>query len=429
MWCPCLFESFDNHLVMHGLIVFGPTGSVLFHTSPFSRDFVDNVIAITQGDLQMMVADMEVNAYASRRRKMAQQRSGRDKEDWSGALTNGSFSSVVAHSGAGSEAVFRASTLMGPAKQTASSSRQYKPAGPKFVSNKSTPEGGLTSLQQQQQTSASLGTLATAKCMETNFKRVCQGTVVLFPSEHAWLKHHTSTFVAVSRDDGQARRQPRAATPQADDGRTQGSSSTPSSARSSSRLDDVPNPFANYDGKSARPRKGSGSSGLGAVTPGSYLGNVATGGDSQEGVSSSADSCVLLYWRKVADRVIVLVLHEDESLAVARHVTSNFIVLLVEAFNTYHIRGSATAGAVSHTDSVAVSATHQALSRVEEMVHADSAFDQLPSLRDMLLRPELVQEVYSTVAPGHIPALIDTPIAKAAFHRHMSTLPGFALRK
>eukprot|EP00658_Telonema_sp_P-2_P026559 TRINITY_DN20739_c0_g1_i1.p1 TRINITY_DN20739_c0_g1~~TRINITY_DN20739_c0_g1_i1.p1 ORF type:complete len:115 (+),score=42.25 TRINITY_DN20739_c0_g1_i1:94-438(+) len=80
------------------------------------------------------------------------------------------------------------------------------------------------------------------------------------------------------------------------------------------------------------------------------------------------------------------------------------------------VRGSATAGAVSQTDSVAASATHQALTRVEEMVHADSAFDQLPSLRDMLLRPELVQEVYSTVAPGHIPALIDTPIALSLIH-------------
>ena len=411
--------------VMHGLIVFGPTRSVIFHTAPLSREFVDNVISIAQGDLQMTMADAEVNAYAAKRRRQQRKEEGRPRGL---TLNNNSFSSVVAHSGAGSEAIYRASALMGPKGYASQSQppKQYRPAGQRFVSNKAVPEAAATVTQQRQSTA--LGTLATVKCMETNFKRVCQGNVVLFPSEHAWLKHHNASFVSVTKEDAPLTRQTRVAQPpqSADDGRTQGSS-TPSSARSSSRLDDVPNPFANHDGKGPRPRKGSGSSGLGFVATGSYMGNVA-GGESGE-ATASTDSCALLFWRKIADRVVVLILHEDESLAVAQHVMSNFIVLLVEAFNTYHIRSSVGGAAASVSEGVVETATQQALTRVEEMVKADTAFEQLPTLRDMLLRPELIQEVYSTVAPGHVPALIDTPVAKAAFHRHMSALPGFSVKK
>lgn len=98
----------------------------------------------------------------------------------------------------------------------------------------------------------------------------------------------------------------------------------------------------------------------------------------------ATEPCILLYWRRVKDKVIVFALEERENLATAKLAMSNFVVLLAEAFKG----GKAS---------------------------------ELPSLKDILARPELVQMAMNAVTPQHVLALVDLPVAR---HVLMSQLKG-----
>eukprot|EP00758_Cryptobia_borreli_P008517 Tbor_TRINITY_DN5395_c7_g1::TRINITY_DN5395_c7_g1_i6::g.4932::m.4932 len=63
-------------------------------------------------------------------------------------------------------------------------------------------------------------------------------------------------------------------------------------------------------------------------------------------------------------------------------------------------------------------ATMGSLMATEIMMRDDIVFDAaLPPLKCMVQRPELVEMCYQIIAPMHILALVDIPVAKVVLHR------------
>ena len=85
------------------------------------------------------------------------------------------------------------------------------------------------------------------------------------------------------------------------------------------------------------------------------------------------DGLVLLFWRKVSDKVIVFALEGSVNMSLAKHSMSVLLLLLSDAFRC---RG------------------------------------ELPSLKDIVGKPEVMQACCSCIAPQHVLALVDVQAAK-----------------
>lgn len=91
------------------------------------------------------------------------------------------------------------------------------------------------------------------------------------------------------------------------------------------------------------------------------------------------DAATLLLWRKCGDRVFVFVLDGDDCLSLARHAIGVLVVLLSEAFS--------------------------------------KSSEEMPSLKEIISRPDLVQACCSCVAPQHVLATVPLPLAKVMLQR------------
>lgn len=109
-----------------------------------------------------------------------------------------------------------------------------------------------------------------------------------------------------------------------------------------------------------------------------WLATLSKGGGEDSTPSSSPhshDEPSMIYWRKCTDRVLIFVLESEESLSLARCAMSNFIVLLCETFH-------------------------------------NGKGDELPSLKEMIARPDWIQACCSAIAPQHVLALVPLNAAR-----------------
>ena len=352
---------------------------------------------------------------------------------------------------------------------------------------------------------------ATSLCMARNVKAVCEGIVALSPSEHAWLRHHIATFVTI----GESRREETdddliAADPDAvarvgvvqpppitgSSGPTSGGGAFSSPAQtgggggggggggtsaacdglfasghqnsngSGDRLSDIfskgvtvvpaapsANAAHNSDGSGGDSCGGNGSPPKGPIPTIS-----GTGGIVLDPSVAAAELFVLLYWRKVGDRVFIMVLREEDSVALAKHALSTFIALLSDAFRLYvpdvasmaeagvvatgaggggsggsaathmgmyhgaSVSGASGGGASSSAAAAAnLSEAGRLFAAVERVMREDAALSQLPSLRAMTMRPDVVQRCLDIVAPHNVLAMVDLPMARVCLQRQMKS--------
>jgi hypothetical protein len=111
-------------------------------------------------------------------------------------------------------------------------------------------------------------------------------------------------------------------------------------------------------------------------------GHIAVFPSEHPWLKDADDSGAVVYWRKVGDRVFVFVLDSDENISLAHSAVSNLILLLADAFTC----------------------------RSGEM----------PSLKDLLVRSELVDECCRCIAPQNILALVDIQAARTCLYRQLN---------
>ncbi len=90
------------------------------------------------------------------------------------------------------------------------------------------------------------------------------------------------------------------------------------------------------------------------------------------------DGLVLLYWRKVGDKVIVFAVEGGANVSLVKQNMSVFLLLLSDAFRC---RG------------------------------------ELPSLKDIIAKPEVMHACCSCIAPQHVLALVDAQAAKISLSK------------
>lgn len=298
---------------MKGIIIFASNSTVIFHTSPFARDVVDHVVAVVESDIHVKASAAMGLIDADRQRQSAL------------SSSNGLLATTAKRGG---NEVQHPATAAQQQQANAAifRSKSSKRRGPLQRDLNMLPPGAVNVTATRH-----LGGRRpplTSAFLERNHKRVVDGVVCLFGSEHAWLDaYHRMTSTS-----------------------NNSSTSHHAAAASDAHSSAAPSTVADHNG-----------------------------------------SGMILYWRKVLDRVIVMALDLEESLSLARHATSVLIVLLSEAFR----------GKVS-------------LPSASSAANVDSV---LPTLKEMLGEPEVLQTCCHVVAPQHILSMVSCNAARAMMHQ------------